>query len=106
MEATTGRTQSLFPAKFLFATTREQMNALDDLTTSIPGADRLTVARAALTIGLAYIEATGVAPLTAEASRRAAMEMTNDTTNTFTIPVDALAELLPVAGAAPSGRAH
>lgn len=91
-------TQSLFPARFLFSTTAEQMNDLDDLTESIPGADRLGIARAALAIGMAYIEATGVAPLTAKAVASAAKEMTTDRTS-FTIPTDALGFIAPVAGA-------
>lgn len=99
MEANTDRTpQSLYPARFLFSTTREQMAGLDELTNSIPGVDRLTVARAALAVGLAYIAATGVAPLTAKAAQNAAKEMNEDKTNTYRIPVNALAELAPVAG--------
>lgn len=99
MEANSEKNQSLFPARFLFSTTREQMNALDELTNSIPGADRLTVARAALAIGMEYIKATGVAPLTAKAAKEAANTMA-DSPSTFRIHEDALALIAPVAGAA------
>jgi hypothetical protein len=98
MQEVTNVNQSQFPAKFLFSATREQMDALDELTNSIPGADRLGIARVALAIGMAYIAVTGVAPLTADAVRSAAKEMTTDTTK-FTIPVDALGSIAPVAGA-------
>lgn len=101
MEATTERTQSLFPARFLFRTTDGQMKALDGLTDSIPGATRLTIARAALAIGLAYIEATGVVPLTAKA---AANDMVGSP-DTYRIPESMLAELAPVAGVT-TGRAQ
>lgn len=105
MEANSEKNQSLFPARFLFSTTREQMTALDTLTNSIHGADRLSVARAALSVGLAFIEVTGVAPLTSKAAKEAAKEMAEDKSNTYRIPVDALAELAPVAGAV-NGQAH
>lgn len=97
MEANSEKNQSLFPARFLFSTTREQMTALDTLTNSIHGADRLSVARAALAIGLAYIEATGVAPLTAKAAQNAANDMVGSP-DTYRIPESMLAELAPVAG--------
>ncbi len=98
MNEVTNTAQGLFPAKFLFSTTREQMNTLDELTNSIPGADRLGIARAALAIGMAYIDATGVAPLTADAARNAAKEMTEDK-NRFVIDVEAFGLIAPVAGA-------
>lgn len=104
MEATTERTQSLFPARFLFNTTDGQMKALDGLTDSIPGATRLTIARAALAIGLAYIEATGVVPLTAKAAQNAANDMVGSP-DTYRIPESMLAERAPVAGVT-TGRAQ